>query len=213
MGSEKGSDDEKPVHAVRVPPFYVGRTEVTQAQWRAVMGSLPDVGFPGDDRPVERVSWQEAKVFCRRLSEVTGYQFRLPTEAEWEYAARGGTTTEYSFGDDPDELGRYAWFNQNSDNQTHPVAKKLPNPFGLFDVHGNVWEWCEDPWHSNYEGAPADGSAWNSGGDDTFRVLRGGSWSCDLSLRSATRLNVSPVYRSDDNGFRVVVGAQTQPGR
>ena len=210
MGSENGLDNEKPVHQVTVQPFNIGRTEVTQAQWRAVMGSLPDVGFKGDDRPVERVSWYDARDFCRKLSELTGYQFRLPTEAEWEYAVRGGTTTEYSFGDDRKDLDRYAWNRNNSNGQTHPVGTKLPNPFGLYDMHGNVWEWVEDHYHDSYQGAPTDGSAWRTDREDSSRVLRGGSWHYIGSYRSADRINYHPDFRINDYGFRVVVGAQTQ---
>ena len=170
------------------------------------MGSLPDMRFKGDDRPVERVSWNEAKAFCDRLTRLTGLPFRLPTEAEWEYAARGGTTTEYSFGDDASQLGQYAWYYENSGNQTHPVARKLKNPFGLFDMHGNVWEWCEDVWHDNYEGAPADGSAWLSGGDSSTRVLRGGSWGVrSFYCRSAYRNRLVPDDRYFNIGVRVVV--------
>jgi formylglycine-generating enzyme required for sulfatase activity len=213
MGSEKGFDSEKPVHEVTVKSFHIGRTEVTQEQWRAVMGSLPNVEFKGDKRPVERISWFEAREFCRKLSELTGYNFRLPTEAEWEYAARGGTTTEYSFGDDASKLGEYAWFRGNSNGQTQPVATRLPNPFGLFDMHGNVWEWVEDHWHDNYEGAPTDGSAWLTGDNNAPRVLRGGSSNYyDFICRSAYRyyfLNDSFL----NDGLRVVVGAQTQPER
>jgi formylglycine-generating enzyme required for sulfatase activity len=211
MGSEKGHSDEKPVHEVTVAPFLVGRTQVTQAQWRAVMGDIPKVGFPGDDRPVESINWREAKDFCDQLAELTGFPFRLPTEAEWEYAARGGTTTEYSFGDDPADLDRYAWYAANSNGQTHPVGQKLPNPFGLYDMHGNVWEWVEDHWHNSYEGAPTDGSAWLTEDDSAPRVLRGGSWYVNYYfLRSALRNINNPDLRNNTYGFRVVVGAQTQ---
>ncbi|NDD64764.1 MAG: formylglycine-generating enzyme family protein, partial [Acidobacteria bacterium] len=213
MGSENGSDDEKPVHEVTVKPFNIGRTEVTQEQWRAVMGSLPDVGFKGDKRPVERINWFEAKEFCRKLTEMTGYNFRLPTEAEWEYAARGGTRTEYSFGNDESKLGEYAWFGGNAGGETHPVGQKKPNPFGLYDMHGNVYEWVEDHWHDNYEGAPTDGSAWLTGNNKAYRVLRGGAWSNVINLRSAVRYYYYPDDRYDVIGFRVVVGAQTQQGR
>jgi formylglycine-generating enzyme required for sulfatase activity len=174
------------------------------------MGSLPKVGFKGNDRPVETVNWNESVEFCRRLSEQTGLEFRLPTEAEWEYAARAGTTTEYSFGDDEKMLGDYAWFDENSANRTHPVGMKLPNRFGLYDMHGNVWEWCEDQWHENYEGAPGDGSAWLSGGDSTSRVVRGGSWDNGSYLcRSATRVRNHPAGRNGNLGLRLVVGART----
>jgi formylglycine-generating enzyme required for sulfatase activity len=210
MGSESGSSNKLPVHKVAVRPFYIGRTEVTQAQWQTVLGSLPNVGFKGSERPVERVSWEDVQEFCQRLSEQTGLEFRLPTEAEWEYAARAGTTTEYSFGDDEKMLGDYAWFYKNSGSSTHHVGQKLPNQFGLYDMHGNVLEWCEDNWHENYEGAPSDGSAWLSGGDSTRRVLRGGSWGGDsYGCRSALRDRDRPDFRRNYIGLRLVVGART----
>jgi formylglycine-generating enzyme required for sulfatase activity len=209
MGSDKGEDDEKPPHQVRVTPFAMGKFEVTQAQWRAVMGSLPDVSFKGDDRPVETVSWNDAQAFCRKLSQLTGKQFRLPTEAEWEYAARAGTTTEYSFGDDDKLLDQYAWYRNNSGDQTHPVGQKRSNQFGLYDMHGNVWEWVQDVWHDNYQNAPKDGSAWLSGGDSSYRVLRGGSWfGYSDFCRSANRGNFSPGVRVSFYGFRVVASAR-----
>ena len=203
-----GEADEKPVHRVRVAPFSIGKFEVTQAEWQAVMGNNPSQ-FNGETRPVENVSWNDTQQFLRKI----GNGYRLPTEAEWEYAARGGTTTEYSFGDDASKLGDYAWFNGNSGGETHPVGEKKPNPFGLHDMHGNVWEWVEDPWHKNYEGAPTDGSAWLTGGDKAYRVLRGGSWTYNVNLRSAVRDLNNPGFRNNGLGFRVVVGAQTQQGR
>ena len=204
------ASDEQPQHSVRINSFYLGQTQVTQAQWQAVMGSLPNVGFKGNERPVERVSWEDVQKFCQRLSEQTGLEFRLPTEAEWEYAARAGTTTEYSFGDDEEMLGDYAWFDKNSRSSTHDVGQKIPNQFGLFDMHGNVWEWCEDYWHGNYKGAPSDGSAWLSGGDSTRRVVRGGSWyNFSYSCRSAIRVRNHPDDRDNYIGLRLVVGART----
>ncbi|MBI1763908.1 MAG: formylglycine-generating enzyme family protein, partial [Acidobacteria bacterium] len=168
------------------------------------------VVFKGTDRPVERVSWNDAQQFCQRLSQMTGKQFRLPTEAEWEYAARAGKTTEYSFGDDEKLLDQYAWFSSNSGNQTHTVGQKQRNQFGLYDMYGNVWEWVQDVWHDNYEGAPVNGSAWLSGGDSGRRVLRGGSWGYDADYcRSAFRVFNLPAI-VNDLGFRVVVSARTQ---
>ena len=201
-------DNEKPVHRVRIAPFSIGKYEVTQAEWSAVMNSNPSY-FKGDKRPVENISWNDVQEFLQRL----GNGYRLPTEAEWEYAARVGTTTEYSFGDDESKLGEYAWFSRNAGGQTHPVGQKKPNPFGLHDMHGNVWEWVEDPWHENYKGAPTDGSVWLTEGNNARRVLRGGSWDYYSYLRSANRNLNYPDVRNDYNGFRVVVGAQTQPGR
>jgi formylglycine-generating enzyme required for sulfatase activity len=209
-GSAKSNfGDDGPAHRVRVAPFNIGRTEVTQAQWEAVMRSNPSYD-KGADRPVESVLWDDAVKFCERLAQLTGVQFRLPTEAEWEYAARAGTTTEYSFGDSETQLDRYAWYNANSNGQAHPVGKKQANPFGLFDMHGNVWEWCQDVWHDNYQGAPTDGSAWLSGTDSSYRVLRGGSWN-DYGnyCRSAYRYYNLPDVHFSDFGFRVVVAART----
>jgi formylglycine-generating enzyme required for sulfatase activity len=150
MGSESGDSDEKPVHRVRISKnFYLGKYEVTQAQWHAVMGDNPS-RFKGDTLPVEQVSWEDAQKFIERLNaQEGGTKYRLPTEVEWEYAARAGTTTAYSFGDNPRPLGEYAWFSENFGNTTHPVGQKQPNPWGLYDMHGNVWEWVQD-WYGPY---------------------------------------------------------------
>ena len=211
MGSSDGDDYEKPPHGVTIKPFEIGKFEVTQKQWWAVMDSHPG-SFVGDNRPVENISWRQAKEFCEKLSALTGKTYRLPTEAEWEYAARAGTTTKWSFGDDEEKLGEYAWFGGNSGGETHPVGEKKPNGFGLYDMHGNVFEWVEDHWHDDYKGAPTDGSAWLTEDDNYYRVLRGGSWfNFNGSLRSAYRFNFDfPDSRFNYIGFRVVVGAQTQ---
>ena len=157
MGSTDGDSDERPVHRVRISrDFYLGIHEVTQAEYRAVTGKSPS-NFKGDDLPVEKVSWEEANEFCRLLTErertagglPSGMVYRLPTEAEWEYAARAGTTTKYCFGDDESGLGEYAWYGGNSGSTTHPVGQKRPNAWGLYDMHGNVWEWCQD-WYGAY---------------------------------------------------------------
>ena len=174
-------DDEFPQHQVTVSRFVIGKYPVTQAQYQAVMGKnssyfksdSPIAQVLKDNCPVELVSWEEAQEFCLKLSEMTGRECRLPSEAEWEYACRAGTTTRYYFGDDANQLGDYAWYSDNSDSQTHPVGEKKPNDWGLYDMHGNVWEWFEDRWHRNYKGAPKDGSAWVQG-DNSSRVLRGG---------------------------------------
>ena len=139
------------------------------------MGNNPS-NFKGEDRPVESVSWKDVQEFVKKLNEKEGTdKYRLPSEAEWEYACRAGTQTRYSFGDDESKLNEYAWYDKNSGSETHPVGQKKPNPWGLYDMHGNVWEWVQDRWHGDYNGAPSDGSAWEDGsGSD--RVDRGGSW-------------------------------------
>jgi eukaryotic-like serine/threonine-protein kinase len=161
------------------------------------MGNNPS-SFKGDDLPVENVSWNDAQEFVKKLNTAgaTGrspLRFRLPTEAEWEYAARAGTQTAYYFGDDADYLGDYVWYSKNSGGQTHPVGQLKPNAFGLYDMLGNVWEWVEDTWHDSYAGAPADGRAWIDPGGESNRVLRGGGWRyVPQSARSAMR---SPLAR------------------
>jgi eukaryotic-like serine/threonine-protein kinase len=203
--SEAGrSSDEGPQHRVSIPKFYMGRFEVTQTQWQAVMGNNPS-NFKGNDRPVEQVSWNDAQEFCKKLSQRTGRTYRLPSEAEWEYACRAGTTTAYYFGNDASKLKEYAWFAENSGSQTHSVGSFIANGFGLHDMHGNVWEWCQDVWHGNYNGAPTNGSAWVVGGDGT-RLLRGGSWFVSAQIcRSAIRTWWSPDNRDLSFGLRLVV--------
>jgi formylglycine-generating enzyme required for sulfatase activity len=178
MGDEKGDSGEKPVHKVTITkPFYFGKYEVTQEQWQAVMGSNPSY-FKGPKNPVEKVSWEDCQKFVAKLDEKSrsgGAKFGLPTEAQWEYACRAGTTTSYSFGDDPKNIGDYAWSGGKSARKTHPVGQKKPNPWGLYDMHGNVWEWCADRaalWY--YDHSPANDPVGPSFGDS--RVLRGGSY-------------------------------------
>ncbi len=201
-------EDEGPQHGVTVESFLMGKYPVTQAEWRAV-AALPQVErnldadpsyFKGDDCPVEQVSWYEAMEFCARLSAHTGREYRLPTEAEWEYACRAGTTTRYHFGDTlTSELANY------DANQTTEVGSCPPNAFGLYDMHGNVWEWCQDHWHKNYKGAPTDGSPWLTKDSDAYRVLRGGSWYFIPRIcRSASRNDDRPGNRNFYIGFRVV---------
>jgi formylglycine-generating enzyme required for sulfatase activity len=213
MGSNDGEANEKPVHQVTINySFYVGKYEVTQAQWQAAMGSNPSsfkggLAEPFIKLPVEQVSWEDAQNFINKLNDGNdGFTYRLPTEAEWEYACRAGTT-----GDHAGNLSAMAWYAENSENRTHTVGQKQPNAWGLFDMHGNVWEWCQDRYHDSYNGAPTDGSAWLSGGEQKYRVLRGGSWLVDASgLRSAIRTLDTPDARNDFVGFRVVAVARTQ---
>jgi len=207
IGSNDGDSDEKPVHTVRIArPFALGKTEVTQGQWRAVMGYNPSrFTSCGDDCPVENVSWNDIQDFIRKLNARTGKQFRLPSEAEWEYAARAGTTTKYAWGN---EIGRG---NANCDGcgsqwdnkTTAPVASFRPSAFGLYDMHGNVWEWVEDCKNDGYSGAPSDGSVWTRG-NCSVRVLRGGSWfNVPRLLRSAGRNGNSTGFRGAGSGFRL----------
>ena len=202
FASSPPSADEMPQHAVSIKAFSLGKFEVTQEQWFALMGNLPSK-FKGRTLPVEQVSWDDAQAFVKKLSEKTGKQYRLASEAEWEYAARAGSQTAYAFGDDARELGRYAWFSENAGQTTHSVGEKQPNAFGLYDMSGNVWEWTEDCWNANYNSAPTDGRAWTTG-DCSLRVLRGGSWgSVPQNLRAALRYGFTSAYRLGDFGFRV----------
>ena len=205
MGSTNGESGEKPVHEVTIREgFYMGKYEVTQAQWRQVMGTNPSK-FEGDSLPVAKVSWNDVQEFIGKLNEMNdGFVYRLPSEAEWEYACRAGTTGDYA-----GDLDSMAWYEDNSASQSHPVGQKQANAFGLYDMHGNMWEWCADAWHENYDGAPTDGSIWSSGGDSSRRVLRGGSWFNDSNLcRSALRNRYAPAFRLNNLGFRIVAAAK-----
>ena len=197
------STEEQPEHSVAIKSFAIGKYEVTQEQWYSFMGTMPSKS-KGRTLPVQQISWDDAQLFVRELSKKTGKKYRLPTEAEWEYAARAGTSTSFSFGDNENGIGQFAWYMDNSDYKPHPVGEKLPNRFGLYDMLGNVWEWTEDCWNLNYAGAPNDGSAWLNG-DCTGRVLRGGSWSNRPSdLRSAFRIGIFTSVFVDRYGLRVV---------
>jgi formylglycine-generating enzyme required for sulfatase activity len=208
-------------HRVSLPGFALGQHPVTQAQWRAV-ASLPAINyelnpdpaqFKGDHRPVEMVSWYEAVEFCDRLSQHTGKPYRLPSEAEWEYACRAGTPTPFYFGDTittdlANYDGNYTYAGGPKGKyreQTTPVGQFGVNPWGLADMHGNVLEWCEDHWHPSYEGAPSDGSAWITDDANQLRLVRGGSWySTPVNCRSAVRSRSDPRHRFNFIGFRVV---------
>ena len=175
MGSSDEDLDRQPVHKVTIKtPFLLGKYPVTQEQWIKVMGLNPSY-FRGNDLPVEEVSWDDVQKFIQKLNQLEGTdEYRLPSEAEWEYACRAGTTTSYSFGAGEAKLEEYAWYSENSD-KTQSVGQKKPNSWGLYDMHGNVCEWCQDKYHDNYSGAPSDGSAWEEG-RSSDRVDRGGSW-------------------------------------
>ncbi len=224
--NELSSEEERPQHKVSVPTFFMGKYPVTQAQWRAV-AALPQVNrelkpnpssftsyFKGDKRPVESVNWYEAVEFCDRLSQHTEREYRLPSEAEWEYACRAGTNTPFHFGEtittDLANYDRSEVYGEGAKGEyrqkTTPVNKfGIANDFGLCDMHGNVLEWCLDHWHDNYQNAPSDGSPWVSGEESSRRVLRGGSWdSLPDDCRSATRNVNLPENVVDDVGFRVV---------
>ena len=223
MGSPNGkrNDDERPHHSVTVKALLMSKYPVTQAQWQAAI-ALPKIHrdlepdpshFKGGDRPVERVSWHDAVEFCARLHRKTGHEYRLPSEAEWEYACRARTTTPFHFGESITVVlanynGNYVYASASKGSyrgQTMDVGSFPPNAYGLYDMHGNVWEWCLDEWHENYEGAPTNGSAWITGGDSGRRLLRGGSWSGDpKNCRSANRLRFEPDLGNDNLGFRVV---------
>jgi formylglycine-generating enzyme required for sulfatase activity len=203
-----GSNDyynEEPPHSVSIKSLALGKTEVTQGQWKAVMGSNPSYFKQcGDHCPVESVSWNDAQEYIKKLNAKTGKLYRLPSESEWEYAARGATNTKWSHGDNESALGDYGWYIVNSGTKTHAVGQKRSNPYGLHDMHGNVWEWVEDCRHENYSRAPSDGSAWTSNCKDTYRVRRGGSWSnSPVFLRSASRDWSAPDIRNTYGGFRI----------
>jgi formylglycine-generating enzyme required for sulfatase activity len=214
--------NEAPQHEVTIAPFYLSKFPITQAQWRSI-ATLPKIkrslslypsNFKGDHRPVEQVSWYDAIEFCARLSQKIGQLYRLPSEAEWEYACRAGTTTPFHFGDTilPDLAnydGNYAYgtgFQGSYRQETTPVGMfQTANAFGLSDMHGNVWEWCADPWHENYQNAPIDGSIWRSDEEVTYQVLRGGAWYCLPGLcRSAQRHWNQLDVGGSGIGFRVV---------
>jgi formylglycine-generating enzyme required for sulfatase activity len=232
MGSpanEKDSfGDERPQHEVNVPTFFIGKYPITQAQWQAIASrtdlkvekdlDLNSAYFKdrpnSDRRPVEQVNWYDAIEFCARLSKLTVREYRLPSEAEWEYACRAGTTTPFYFGETiTGELANYNASNTYAGepngeyrSETTPVGQFPPNAFGLYDMHGNVWEWCADTWHNNYDGAPTDGSVWIENGNDNRSPRRGGSWGYyPNGCRSAIR---NYYYRRDYRdyyfGFRVV---------
>ncbi len=204
--------DENPLHTVRLnKPFYLGKYEVTRAQWYEVMGSAGEVEdpLPGDSElPVAEVSWGDVQEFVKNLNEMEGTdKYRLPSEAEWEYACRAGSSTKYYFGDAEREMVKYAWFGKSQGSAPHPVGQKAPNAWDLYDMHGNVWEWVRDSWHNDYNAAPSDGKAWESG-DLSHRVARGGSVTGSAeSCRAANRAWFGSDVRNADMGFRLLMEA------
>ena len=208
---QSADDTEKPAHTVILTkPFYVGKFVVTQEQYQAVVGTNPS-NFKGKDNPVEQVSWDDAQAFCKKLTEQSKQAVRLPTEAEWEYSCRAGTTTSYYSGDSEASLARVAWYSENSNGATHPVCQKEPNAFGLYDMHGNVWHWCDDWYGHDYYGkSDAENPHGPANGDS--HVLRGGSWRGGPGrCQSAFRDWFNPDGRSSFGGFRVVVPVLRTP--
>ena len=194
--------DEKPTHQVTLSSYFIGETEVTQALWQAVMGNNPSY-FKGDDLPVERVGWDDCQTFINKLNNLTGQRFRLPTEAEWEFAARGGNRSNHTQYSGSGSLDEVAWYDGNSGNKTHPVKTKKTNELGVYDMSGNVWEWCQD-WYGSYSSS----SQYNPTGpsSESRRVHRGGSWIIAArGCRSSYRRGRTPDYRFDDLGLRLAL--------
>ena len=204
MGSETGDSDEKPIHEVKLNSFSIGQTEVTQELWEAVMGTNPS-NWKGLKLPVEKVSWNDCQTFITKLNSLTGQQFRLPTEAEWEYAARGGNQSKGYTYSGSDNIEDVAWYTSNSGSKTHEVATKAPNELGIYDMSGNVWEWCQD-WYSSsyYSSSLINNPTGPDSGSD--RVLRGGCWNNNATnCRCAFRNSNSPGYANNDLGFRLAL--------
>lgn len=214
--NDSGYDDEKPAHRVSIPNFWLAEYQVTQKLWRAVMRDTEIADpfyFTGDQRPAEQISWDDCQLFIDKLNEIFAAknaadkrQFHFPTETQWEFAARGGKeggrdNFQYA---GSNRLKEVAWYNLNSHRETKPVGLKFSNQLGLYDMSGNVWEWCADNWHKNYEDAPKDGSAWMLGKDDGSRVVRGGSWgNFDYNYRVASRHYWDRVSRYYGIGLRL----------
>jgi formylglycine-generating enzyme required for sulfatase activity len=237
MGSRSGRDEEKPVHTIEVDAFLMDQNEVTQREFER-LGQIEAFSnpshFQGADLPVEQVSWPQAARYCNARSRQEGLQpcydedtgacnfeatgYRLPTEAEWEYACRAGTDTDYSFGSEPRQLGDFAWFAGNSAKKTHPVGRKKPNPWGLFDMHGNVAEWCQDVYDPGYYKASPQKNPRGPESGEQY-VLRGGSWKSPAeSLRSASRIGENPGFSDaclarDAIGFRCVRKPPSSPSK
>ena len=210
MGDAKGPVYEQPVHQVNVTkPFYLGKYEVTQEQWQAVMGNNPSY-FKSPTNPVENVSWIDCQSFARRINEkfaIAGEKYALPTEAQWEYACRAASSTRFFFGDDGKALGDYAWYDDNSGNKTHPVGRKRPNAWGLYDMLGNAWEWCQDWYGADYYAkSPTDDPTGPPAGTGRSigHVARGGSWDYPAGqYRTLFRDYDAPEYKLDNLSFRI----------
>jgi formylglycine-generating enzyme required for sulfatase activity len=209
MGSEEGMPDEKPVHRVAITKsFYMGKYEVTQEQWQALMGGNPSE-FKGPKNPVEQVSWFDCQNFISKLKpKVNGLKPRLPTEAQWEYACRAGSQSAYYYGNRGADLWQYAWYGESEGGSPHPVGEKEPNAWGLYDMHGNVYEWCSDVYgKSYYRVSPQNDPLGSDSGEN--RVLRGGMWSTEaVDCRSALRGGITPSSRRGYGGFRAVLEIQ-----
>ena len=212
MGTAKGSSEEQPSRTITLAyPFSMAKYEVTQELYGLVMGTNPSK-WRGPRNSAEKMTWKEANDFCSKVTVMMQQRkfiaededIRLPSEAEWEYVCRAGTATAYSFGDDVNELTHYCWYKGNSKGHDPPVGMKKPNPWGFYDMHGYIWEWCADGWHANYEGAPHDGSPRK--GDGKAYVIRGGSWTHPAEMcRSASRVGAPADTKSDAVGFRCVL--------
>jgi formylglycine-generating enzyme required for sulfatase activity len=216
MGSpgRQGYPDEHPQHIVSMAPFWIGRQPITQEQWQRVIKKLPPCRFKGPRLPVDNVSWEDAQLFCSRLSKKTGRVYRLPAEAEWEIACRAGSESPFYFGetittDLANYVGEHIYLAESKGIYRHTTTEAgcfPPNAFGLYDMHGNVWEWCADAWHDDYQGAPFDGSVWDAADKKTSRVLRGGCWhEIPGNCRSAVRLKANAEEREDFFGLRVAL--------
>lgn len=202
MGNDNGDGDEKPVHSVALSSYYIGKTEVTQALWTAVMGNNPSY-HKGNNLPVEQVSWDDCLEFIKKLNELTNENFRLPTEAEWEFAARGGIKSRSYIYSGSNKIEDVAWYYSNCDHETHPVATKAPNELGIYDMSGNVWEWCYD-WYAYYP----DSVQINPTGPTlgSYRIARGGSWNYDEQSSGTTyRFNDTPVDVFMSIGLRLAL--------
>ncbi len=205
MGSNDGESDEKPIHPVTLSDFLIGKTEVTQKQWRDVTGKDPSNFKNCDNCPVEKVSWDDVKDFIIKLNKKTGKIYRMPTEAEWEYAAKGGNkSNEYTYSGS-NTIGYVAWYSDNSGSKTHPVGQKQPNELGLFDMTGNVWEWCSDWYGEDYYQSSRSSNP-KGALSGSFRVYRGGVWSTGAqNCRTSYRSRNYPDSRYNYLGFRLVL--------